>query len=52
MRFCPAGLEVTGDLPEGRNPVSIAGIGSGTEVSSLTADYRRSRGSGTEEALG
>src|SRR5207247_10856222 len=33
-------------------PVPIVGNGSGTEVSSLTADYQRSRGCGTEEASG
>jgi len=52
LRFCPVGLEVAGDLPEGRKPISIAGNRSGTEVSSLTADYQRSRGNGTEEVPG
>src|SRR5207244_12172586 len=33
-------------------PAPIVGNGSGTEVSSLTADYQRSRGCGTEEASG
>lgn len=50
---CPAGPELDGKPTGGPAIPSLAvGTGSGTEVSSLTTGYRRSRGRGTEKALG